>query len=102
MRDKCFDKCITKPSSSLSSSEQQCLARCCDRYAEVSSAVPACLLAAAMCVTVPYLLAACSCSWGSASLAAPMYKLAGWPGKGFFGSFPSRGRLAAPACQAWH
>ena len=35
VRDKCFDKCVTKPSSSLSSSEQQCLARCCDRYAEV-------------------------------------------------------------------
>ena len=35
VRDKCFDKCITKPSSSLGSSEQQCLARCCDRYAEV-------------------------------------------------------------------
>lgn len=36
VRDKCFDKCVTKPSSSLGSSEQQCLARCCDRYAEVS------------------------------------------------------------------
>lgn len=35
VRDKCWDKCITKPSSSLSSSEQQCLARCSDRYAEV-------------------------------------------------------------------
>jgi import inner membrane translocase subunit TIM13 len=35
VRDKCFDKCVTRPSSSLSSSEQQCLARCCDRYAEV-------------------------------------------------------------------
>jgi hypothetical protein len=32
VRDKCFDKCVTKPSSSLSSSEQQCLARCCDRW----------------------------------------------------------------------
>lgn len=38
VRDKCFDKCITKPSSSLSSSDQQCLARCCDRYAEVGAA----------------------------------------------------------------
>ena len=36
VRDKCFEKCVTKPSSSLGSSEQQCLARCCDRYAEVS------------------------------------------------------------------
>ena len=35
VRDKCFEKCVTKPSSSLGSSEQQCLARCCDRYAEV-------------------------------------------------------------------
>ena len=35
VRDKCWEKCITKPSSSLSSSEQTCLARCCDRYAEV-------------------------------------------------------------------
>ena len=38
VRDKCFEKCVTKPSSSLGSSEQQCLARCCDRYAEVSLA----------------------------------------------------------------
>ena len=37
VRDKCFEKCITKPSSALSSSEQQCLARCADRYAEVSA-----------------------------------------------------------------
>lgn len=35
IRDKCFDKCVTKPSSSLNSSEQQCLARCTDRYGEV-------------------------------------------------------------------
>lgn len=33
VRDKCFDKCVTKPGNSLSSSEQQCLARCCDRCA---------------------------------------------------------------------
>lgn len=33
VRDKCFEKCIVKPSSSLGSSEQQCLARCCDRCA---------------------------------------------------------------------
>eukprot|EP00884_Botryococcus_braunii_P008011 jgi/Botrbrau1/17210/Bobra.0817s0006.1 len=39
VRDKCFEKCITKPSSSLSSSEQQCLARCCDRYAEATEIV---------------------------------------------------------------
>ncbi len=35
VRDKCFAKCIGKPSSTLSSSDQQCLARCCDRYADV-------------------------------------------------------------------
>lgn len=39
VRDKCFKACITKPSSSLSSSEQQCLARCCDRYAEARRGV---------------------------------------------------------------
>lgn len=35
VRETCFRICVTKPSSSLGSSEQQCLARCCDRYAEV-------------------------------------------------------------------
>ncbi|KAK9807251.1 hypothetical protein WJX73_003197 [Symbiochloris irregularis] len=39
VRDKCFEKCVTKPSSSLGSSEQQCLARCCDRYAEATQIV---------------------------------------------------------------
>lgn len=39
VRDKCFGTCVTKPSSSLSSSEQQCLARCCDRYAEATQVV---------------------------------------------------------------
>ncbi|KAL3161334.1 hypothetical protein ABBQ32_010232 [Trebouxia sp. C0010 RCD-2024] len=34
VRDTCFEKCVTKPSTSLSSSEQQCLARCTDRYGE--------------------------------------------------------------------
>lgn len=28
------EKCVTKPSSSLGSSEQQCIARCADRYSE--------------------------------------------------------------------
>ena len=32
VRDKCFHACVTKPSSSLSSSEQTCLSRCSDRY----------------------------------------------------------------------
>ncbi|KAK4326651.1 hypothetical protein Pmani_002812 [Petrolisthes manimaculis] len=30
--EKCFTKCITKPGSSLDSSEQKCLAMCMDRY----------------------------------------------------------------------
>uniref|UniRef100_A0A061RWW5 Mitochondrial import inner membrane translocase subunit n=1 Tax=Tetraselmis sp. GSL018 TaxID=582737 RepID=A0A061RWW5_9CHLO len=37
VRDKCFEKCVTKPGSSLSSSEQTCLQRCCDRYQEVTA-----------------------------------------------------------------
>ncbi|KAK2077994.1 hypothetical protein QBZ16_003862 [Prototheca wickerhamii] len=39
VRDKCFAACVTKPSSSLGSSEQQCLARCCDRYTEATQIV---------------------------------------------------------------
>jgi import inner membrane translocase subunit TIM13 len=39
VRDKCFKLCVTKPSSSLSSSDQQCLAKCCDRYAEATQIV---------------------------------------------------------------
>ncbi|DBA89900.1 hypothetical protein WJX79_009689 [Trebouxia sp. C0005] len=39
VRDSCFEKCVTKPSTSLSSSEQQCLARCMDRYAEATQIV---------------------------------------------------------------
>ena len=35
MRDKCFQKCITRPGSSMSNSEVQCLANCCDRYIDV-------------------------------------------------------------------
>ncbi|KAG7669247.1 hypothetical protein Ndes2526B_g05541 [Nannochloris sp. 'desiccata'] len=34
VRDKCFKMCITKPSSSLTSSDQQCLAKCADRYGD--------------------------------------------------------------------
>ncbi|KAI9557612.1 mitochondrial import inner membrane translocase subunit Tim13 [Daphnia magna] len=30
--EKCFKKCIIKPSSSLDSSEQKCIAMCMDRY----------------------------------------------------------------------
>ncbi|XP_066978012.1 mitochondrial import inner membrane translocase subunit Tim13 isoform X1 [Macrobrachium rosenbergii] len=32
MGEKCFSKCISKPGSSLDSSEQKCLAMCMDRY----------------------------------------------------------------------
>ncbi|KDD74440.1 hypothetical protein H632_c1313p1 [Helicosporidium sp. ATCC 50920] len=39
VRDKCFKMCVTKPSTSLGSSEQQCLARCCDRYADATNIV---------------------------------------------------------------
>ena len=39
VRDKCFKACVTKPGTSLSSSEQQCLAKCCDRYQEATEIV---------------------------------------------------------------
>ena len=35
VRDQCFQKCITRPGSSMSNSEVQCLANCCDRYIDV-------------------------------------------------------------------
>ncbi|KAF8240679.1 hypothetical protein L208DRAFT_1384103 [Tricholoma matsutake] len=37
--DRCFLKCVTKPGSSLSSSEQTCLSRCMDRYMEAFNIV---------------------------------------------------------------
>ncbi|KAF8349009.1 Tim10/DDP family zinc finger-domain-containing protein [Amanita rubescens] len=37
--EKCFAKCVTKPGSSLSSSEQTCLDRCIDRYFEAFTLV---------------------------------------------------------------
>ncbi|TFK40072.1 Tim10/DDP family zinc finger-domain-containing protein [Crucibulum laeve] len=37
--EKCFAKCITKPSASLSNSEQICLSRCLDRYLEAFNIV---------------------------------------------------------------
>mmetsp|Transcript_262 Transcript_262/g.621 ORF Transcript_262/g.621 Transcript_262/m.621 type:complete len:83 (+) Transcript_262:75-323(+) len=39
IRSKCYEKCVTRPSSSLSSSEQKCLANCCDRYVEATAVV---------------------------------------------------------------
>jgi mitochondrial import inner membrane translocase subunit TIM13 len=37
--DKCFAKCVTKPSSSLSGAEHACLARCQDRYVDCMTVV---------------------------------------------------------------
>lgn len=34
MIDACFDQCVSKPGSTLDTSEQKCLARCQDRYQE--------------------------------------------------------------------
>ncbi|KAF9790264.1 Tim10/DDP family zinc finger-domain-containing protein [Thelephora terrestris] len=42
--EKCFAKCVTKPSSSLSGSEETCLARCLDRYMEACALIPLSLL----------------------------------------------------------
>ncbi|KAJ7573862.1 Tim10/DDP family zinc finger-domain-containing protein [Mycena floridula] len=33
--ERCFKVCVTKPGSSLSSSEETCLARCLDRFMDV-------------------------------------------------------------------
>uniref|UniRef100_A0A5K3G1K6 Mitochondrial import inner membrane translocase subunit n=1 Tax=Mesocestoides corti TaxID=53468 RepID=A0A5K3G1K6_MESCO len=32
MSSKCFEKCVTKPGTSLDNSEQKCLGNCMDRY----------------------------------------------------------------------
>ncbi|KAI0926407.1 protein translocase subunit [Taiwanofungus camphoratus] len=37
--EKCYAKCVPKPGSSLSSSEETCLARCLDRYMEAFNIV---------------------------------------------------------------
>ncbi|KAF9466451.1 Tim10/DDP family zinc finger-domain-containing protein [Collybia nuda] len=37
--ESCFSKCVTKPGSSLSGSEQTCLSRCLDRYMEAFNIV---------------------------------------------------------------
>ncbi|XP_048767115.1 mitochondrial import inner membrane translocase subunit Tim13-like [Ostrea edulis] len=37
--DKCFHKCITKPGTSLSHSENKCLAMCMDRYIDTQNLV---------------------------------------------------------------
>ncbi|KAK3154921.1 hypothetical protein QOZ80_2AG0141050 [Eleusine coracana subsp. coracana] len=37
--NKCFEKCVTKPGSSLSGSESSCISRCVDRYMEATGIV---------------------------------------------------------------
>ncbi|KAH8117734.1 Tim10/DDP family zinc finger-domain-containing protein [Phellopilus nigrolimitatus] len=39
INEKCFYKCITKPSTALSGSEETCLSRCMDRYMEAFNIV---------------------------------------------------------------
>jgi import inner membrane translocase subunit TIM13 len=39
MNENCYRKCITKPSTSLSSSEEACLSRCQDRFLEAFNVV---------------------------------------------------------------
>ncbi|KAF7150115.1 hypothetical protein RHSIM_Rhsim02G0254600 [Rhododendron simsii] len=39
VRGKCFEKCITKPGSSLSGSESSCISRCVDRYIEATGII---------------------------------------------------------------
>ncbi|XP_043715681.1 mitochondrial import inner membrane translocase subunit Tim13-like [Telopea speciosissima] len=39
IRGKCFDKCITKPGTSLSGSESSCISRCVDRYIEATGII---------------------------------------------------------------
>jgi len=37
--ERCFDACVTKPGSKLSSSEQKCLTQCMDRYVDTMTVV---------------------------------------------------------------
>ncbi|CAK9170721.1 unnamed protein product [Ilex paraguariensis] len=46
VRGKCFDKCITKPGSSLSGSESSCISRCVDRYIEATGIISKALFSA--------------------------------------------------------
>ncbi|KZT29925.1 hypothetical protein NEOLEDRAFT_1084823 [Neolentinus lepideus HHB14362 ss-1] len=39
INERCFSKCITKPGTSLSGSEQTCLSRCMDRYMDTFNIV---------------------------------------------------------------
>lgn len=46
VRDKCFAKCVTKPSGSMSSGEAQCLSKCVDRYVEATKMISSVVLSA--------------------------------------------------------
>jgi len=39
VREKCFEKCVPKPGTSLSSGEQTCIAKCTDRYVDATRAI---------------------------------------------------------------
>ncbi len=39
IRDKCFEKCIQKPGTSLSSGESSCIAKCSDRYMDATKVI---------------------------------------------------------------
>lgn len=39
LTDKCFEKCVRKPGASLTSGEQQCIAKSMDRYMEAMALV---------------------------------------------------------------
>lgn len=39
MADKCFEKCVKKPGTSLTTAEQHCIAKAMDRYLEVMTLV---------------------------------------------------------------
>ncbi|GAB9465554.1 hypothetical protein Gpo141_00002960 [Globisporangium polare] len=39
LQEKCFDKCLTRPSGKLDSKQQNCLALCINRYIDTMKAV---------------------------------------------------------------
>ena len=46
IRGKCFEKCITKPGSSLSGGESSCISRCVERYIEATGIISKSLFSA--------------------------------------------------------
>ncbi|KAG6755538.1 hypothetical protein POTOM_041369 [Populus tomentosa] len=46
VREKCFEKCITRPGSSLSGSESSCTSRCVERYIEATGIISRALFSA--------------------------------------------------------